>query len=465
MNRLDFLHQLYLSLEGIPDTARRNMVHDYEATFHQAEQEGRTEEEASTFLGDPVVLAENLRAQFHSGNHSTSYRSQTPLPGWTPVDVPHSFRPRRNRPVLGGLLLGAGLLLLVLTLLFAPMRNSRSQGIEKSVINWFQNIGPGETYQVDETKTAKIGAFTRIEIHTDSPDMVVHVVPAEEITSRLHGTVNTTSVDAIPTLSQQEKGDTLVIRVARPPSLNVGFFSSNLTLNISLPGSWKGDLALAGSSSDISLPEGTFTSLTIQSVSGDVVLGTLHLEDAFQVETSSGEIRLTAVTCQTAHLKTVSGDKHLDNLLCKGVVDFSSSSGSTTLSRLEGKKVTLSSVSGDVRMEKVLTEFIKMNGSSSSIRLSEVTGDTDIQTVSGDVILELHHPGKTVKASTSSGKIRITFPDGIGLDVTAKSSSGNMKGSLSLTDGEQKDRSWTGTRGDKAVRVSVSTASGDIHLD
>ena len=60
MNRIDFLHSLYLELKGMPETERRTMLAPYEAAFREGASQGCSEEDVAQTLGDPAEIARGL---------------------------------------------------------------------------------------------------------------------------------------------------------------------------------------------------------------------------------------------------------------------------------------------------------------------------------------------------------------------------------------------------------------------
>ena len=460
MNRLDFLHQLYLSLEGIPEQDRRNLLRDFEAHFQLAQQEGRSEEETAAALGDPARVAEQLKTQYRAGGSPSATKASPPV--WPSTD--RAPAPRSRRRPLGFLILGAGLLLLVASILFAPALNSAQTGVERSLSGWLAEAAPGETYQINETKTIPAAAFQRIEIHTISQDLNVSLVQDGEVTSTLQGTVTTTSPQSVPTLVQETNGDTLVIRVVRTNS-SIGYHVSNVKLQVSLPDAWKGDLQIVGSSSGVTLPDGRFASLDLRTVSGDMDLGILTTQNQFALETSSGEIRIDSAICKRFQATTISGDLQLDSLRFAESADISTSSGSLDLLNTSGQTLRMVSVSGDILLQDATMDSLSIEGASSAVKLANTVGNVQVKTISGAVTLDNADPETYTRIETSSGEVRAEFVEDSALKVAVTSSSGSMNGSLALTGETRKDHAWSGTRGDGSIEVTIKTISGEVTLD
>jgi len=329
----------------------------------------------------------------------------------------------------------------------------------------FGNFGPGESITIDQTEKTDAKQFKRIEIRTDSPDLTVTPQPGTEVSARLSGTVRTTAPKSVPSLVREEKGDTLIFRLQREQTGVIGSFSSNLQLDVFLPEAWHGELILSGSSSDVSLPGGTFSHLAVTTDSGDLTLGTLATEGRFELETASGEISLESADCGQATLKTLSGDKDIGVMTVKGALQMNSASGYTKLGSVTAGNCSINSQSGDIRIEMMTADGIRLSGASAVLTGNSLSGRVDAETASGDVTLSFEKPGDHITVMTSSGSVRIRVPAETGLDVEAGSTSGSVGGSLKLEGGTKKEHVWTGTSGDKAVRVNISTASGNITLD
>ena len=62
MNKKNFLEKLEKNLKGLPKEEIKDVLFDFEEHFTIGMQENRTEEELSSSLGDPKVLAKQLKA-------------------------------------------------------------------------------------------------------------------------------------------------------------------------------------------------------------------------------------------------------------------------------------------------------------------------------------------------------------------------------------------------------------------
>ncbi len=338
-------------------------------------------------------------------------------------------------------------------------RNGGSLSFEQA------QIGPGTSYTLDETEAAATAGIRHIEIRSDSPDVIITETDGDTTSVRLHGTVRTTAAASVPHLVMERNGDTLVFRLERASTLSIGFHSSNLSLDVALPAAYAGMLTLSGASSGIEMNAGHFEALSIQTASGDVSLGSLTTEHALKIKTVSGEIRIDKAACGDAEISSVSGDKTIGTLSVASTARLGATSGATEAERISARDVDATTVSGDMTIGSLNASQARFEGTSGAFRIEDMTGALAATTVSGDMAFHFSDPGRDVVVKSTSGAVELDFPDNTGLDVTAKSTSGSINGSVSLAGGERKDHLWTGTSGDKSVRVEIGTVSGNILLD
>jgi uncharacterized membrane protein len=74
-----FLAELRAGLRGVPAASIQAVLSDYEAHFTDAACEGRSEEEVARALGDPLLLADEWRAEAQVASWE---RSASPSAGW-----------------------------------------------------------------------------------------------------------------------------------------------------------------------------------------------------------------------------------------------------------------------------------------------------------------------------------------------------------------------------------------------
>lgn len=64
MNKAEFLKSLKLSLSGLPENDRNDILYDYEEHFSIGMEKGKNETEICQSLGDPKAIAKQFRAEY-----------------------------------------------------------------------------------------------------------------------------------------------------------------------------------------------------------------------------------------------------------------------------------------------------------------------------------------------------------------------------------------------------------------
>lgn len=271
--------------------------------------------------------------------------------------------------------------------------------------------GTSGRIDVDQARSLPLAGVQSIDVEVVSSDVTVTESADGSVKVHLYGTVSSKRSTAEPELIAETRGSTASFRVDHK-SINVvmGWYRSDLKLEVAIPKGYRGTLIIHGVSSDIELPGGrTFASLEITTVSGDITLGASAAE-SFRCHTVSGDLDAQAVSAKS--------------------VDLGSTSGEMTVRGLTGD-LTARTVSGD--LELAWTVF---------------PGSIDVGTTSGSVMLGIPAGSSfRLDAGSTSGRITSDHP------VTVRgSTSGPGKHSL------------TGDVGSGAGSVRVRTVSGEIRI-
>lgn len=134
--------------------------------------------------------------------------------------------------------------------------------------------------------------------------------------------------------------------------------------------------------------------------------------------------------------------------------------------RLDFDKI--SSMSGDVEVEDV-TGSVAATTMSGNVTVTGVDGTVTATTMSGDVRAEidrLQGPGD-LEFTSMSGNVEVRLPSDAGVDVSAKTTSGDISTDLPIEvhRPEYGAGTWAkGTLGDGSRRLKLTTMSGDVHL-
>jgi lia operon protein LiaG len=268
---------------------------------------------------------------------------------------------------------------------------------------------PGGRLSVEQRRSFPLEGIAEINVRSSSTDVVIGKTQGGTVDLYLHGTVRSSRPGAAPELLAERSGRSLMISTDRRNVVVLGFFSSNLVLEIGVPEQYAGALVVHTSSGDVDI--------TGQDLS------------ALSVETSSGDMRLSSLQASTLSMKSSSGDQTV-NGLGAGLAEFGSSSGDILVENLQGGARAESS-SGSI-----------------TLRFREFSSDVEVQSSSGDV--ELYLTGSAqfrLEARSSSGDIDCAFP----LTLSGASS-------------EIRRNRMVATVGEGTHRVVVQTSSGDITI-
>lgn len=181
-----------------------------------------------------------------------------------------------------------------------------------------------------------------------------------------------------------------------------------------------------GGYTEIWLPEDWMGSLTVETLSGDVIVDqTVFAGDVLEITTVSGDIKIPFLAGR-CDISTVSGDVRLGSVT--GSFTINSTSGDIDISSgsLSGWVET---VSGDVKMS-----------------FAELTGDLDVTTTSGDVVLTLSgEENFDFRYESTSGSCRTFFDDKLSFNRRETEAWGSY--------GESIDK-----------KIQISTVSGDLRI-
>ena len=270
----------------------------------------------------------------------------------------------------------------------------------------------GNGVAVDERKTLALTGVDLVSIEGVSDDVRIVEGTSDTLEAWLHGTAGTGSA-AVPHLGEDRAGSTLTVRVERDRTIGVGFFWSNVTL-------------------EISVPRGYARKLAVRTVSGNVQVAD-HGFAGLALSTTSGDLNVGAVSAPELRMSTTSGDM---------------SSGAVT-----SQSVDMSSVSG-------------------RIRVASLRGDAKLHTTSGDVNVTFGAVGSRVDASSTSGDVTLKLPEGARFQLDARSTSGDIACTFPITisqgttgGGRHALAGAVGAAGAGAAQVSVHTVSGDIRIE
>lgn len=229
---------------------------------------------------------------------------------------------------------------------------------------------------------------------------------------------------------------------------------------------------------ELLIPDSTY--VKIKTTSGNVdVKG---IGGGLEVETVSGDIKIISVK-KGVRSKTISGDMYLKDI--SGNTDIKTTSGNIRTYDLKGI-LEAESVSGDMDLKnidgnvdlKTTSGDISISGIKGSIEAESVSGDIDqtshceineieMETISGNISAQgIFVPNGSYTLGSHSGNINIAIPSESNVDLQASTSTGDIDCEFELNGYVHMDnKQLRGTVGTGGANLSVSTFTGDIHIN
>jgi DUF4097 and DUF4098 domain-containing protein YvlB len=194
---------------------------------------------------------------------------------------------------------------------------------------------------------------------------------------------------------------------------------------------------------ELEVPSGY--NVVVSSASGDLWLE--DLSGSQTVNTMSGDINVASLGSETGSRQIVS-----------------TKSGDVIGAALVGD-VTLNSLSGDVSVNG-FTGVLRVSTQSGDIDVADGSGSVQLKTMSGDIQAALLAVGdEPIRLTTVSGDAELTVPEGASVDIEARSTSGDADVGFELEDAERTEHRVAGTANGGALRVELSSVSGDVEVN
>ncbi|CAG9610798.1 DUF4097 family beta strand repeat-containing protein [Pseudoneobacillus rhizosphaerae] len=147
-------------------------------------------------------------------------------------------------------------------------------------------------------------------------------------------------------------------------------------------------------------------------------------------------------------------------------IQIDTSSGDILIQDLKAKETIFDTSSGDIIARNMYTEVNRFHSSSGEMELSNVTGDIQAESSSGDMIIDYVNANGNLDAKTSSGDVSVTYrnePNSLAIDFQGSSGEGEV--SLKAVSYEEKsENSIRGVIGEGFYKLKVETSSGDFSL-
>ena len=194
---------------------------------------------------------------------------------------------------------------------------------------------------------------------------------------------------------------------------------------------------------------------SLQTTSGDIEV---RAAAAFlSITTTSGNVMASGVG--RVRVRSVSGDVTLD--AARGPLEVRTTSGDINLSGVTDS-LGLSSVSGDIQVDRA-PRGLDAGTTSGSIVVDGLAGGlVRLRSTSGEVRFGLDRSLRRADVSTVSGRITARLADGLGCNLTLKSSSGTLDSSVPLKIRSVSRHEMSGVVSGGGPPVVLHSLSGDI---
>lgn len=251
----------------------------------------------------------------------------------------------------------------------------------------------------------------------DAAETTVELVPLDD--SRV-------TSDAIDAAVVEQRGDDVVVHVSERRSSFVGR-SPSIAIRVAAPDD--SQLRVKTGSADVAA-SGRYGTTGIETGSGDIDVAVVV--DSARINSGSGDVRIERVD-KDVTVKTGSGDVVLGTVV--GEVSFTSGSGDLELM-----------AGGRALMAKT---------GSGSVVIGTAPADLRITTASGDTRIDSVDEGE-VRVKAASGDVHAGVRGGTAAWLDVHTVSGRVRSGL--------ESSSEPAAGERAVRLLLSTVSGDIEL-
>lgn len=140
------------------------------------------------------------------------------------------------------------------------------------------------------------------------------------------------------------------------------------------------------------LPESTYQTICVQTVSGDIALESGLSVETVELSCVSGDIQVGELTPKAISLECVSGSITLEDVCADKKLSCQTTSGDILLTRCDAQEIVLESVSGDLlsglrTAKQVNTDTV--SGTVTAPPAQNANGTLRAETVSGDITIHM----------------------------------------------------------------------------
>lgn len=288
-------------------------------------------------------------------------------------------------------------------------------------------------------------------------------------------------LDGLKVVATQD-GATITVRVEQKPVVIGGSRADEVELAISVPTETAvtaftsfGAVRLAGTRGQADLRTG-IGGIEVKDVTGalkaDSGNGAINIQ---RVQAEGGEVALTSRSgridyhsgrAESVNVETGSGQVTLSDLTVTGLLKLTSRIGSVTLKQALATSYDLDSQAGAISVDGA-TGRVKVRSGSGKVTITGGSqADLDLESNIGAISFAGSLGSGPHTVTSGSGRIHLTLPKDLGLNLDLRTISGQFKPNLPVTITSLPERSrWLGTINGGGANLVVSTRNGDIILD
>ncbi len=288
--------------------------------------------------------------------------------------------------------------------------------------SWIFGLGKRVNMSVEQAEQMPIGDADQIDVSTVVSEIHVYESDDDTVKARFYGSYYGRRQE--PKLIMERTGSSIKAMV-QYSTLNVGFVTSNLKLDLYIPKSYHGGLAAHTTSGDIVASDWSFSSVDMTSVSGDFTLSGIETER----------------------------------------IELSTTSGKMDCDALKADEMNCSSVSGDVMVRDGAIGSVMANTTSGEVSISGLSGGADIGTVSGSISIIADKLSDDYKLSTTSGDVIVKLPEQAQFVLGYDTTSGSYQSDFKMVYNSQSRSQVDGYTNENGVKLEIDTVSGDLELN
>lgn len=296
-------------------------------------------------------------------------------------------------------------------------------------------------YNINEEETIEIDNIDDIVVVSLASKINFHESKNSNVRVHLHGTLKS---NFEPELIIDKKSDKVEIRTEKKSFKDKSTRDNKLILDIYLPSNYNNNL-------------------NVSAVSGDIILRDFKFDD-LELSAVSGNIDIDNIEAEYVTTNTVSGDVKGNNIQANDEFKHNSVSGEMEISDIETDDLSSNTVSGRIILIDFNTDNANLITISGRVELRGSIGSADVDTTSGDVIIETSRLEGDIDINAVSGDIKLDIPKNADFEFTADTVSGTLDTEFEFSNIKIDKNKLQGTKGSGKYKIDIDTVSGDIEI-